>query len=58
MAIEGATFVICSSQILTEEGLKKDSILAGNPVTKVVRQQVQHFRLVETWCMLTMALVI
>ncbi|PTB35850.1 uncharacterized protein TrAFT101_010703 [Trichoderma asperellum] len=35
MAIEGATFVICSSQILTEEGLKKDSILAGNPVTKV-----------------------
>ncbi|KAH8124733.1 hypothetical protein FP744_10006505 [Trichoderma asperellum] len=35
MAMEGATFVICSSQILTEEGLKKNSILAGNPVTKV-----------------------
>ncbi|KAL6852097.1 carbon-nitrogen hydrolase [Trichoderma novae-zelandiae] len=35
MAIEGATFVICSSQILTEKGLEKDSILAGNPVTQV-----------------------
>lgn len=38
MAIEGATFVICSSQILTEKGLEKNSILAGNPVTQVVSQ--------------------
>lgn len=36
MAIEGQAFVICSSQILTEEGLAKNSLLAGNPVTKVV----------------------
>ncbi|UKZ78603.1 hypothetical protein TrVFT333_006349 [Trichoderma virens FT-333] len=35
MAIEGATFVICSSQILTEKGLETNSLLAGNPVTKV-----------------------
>ncbi|KAL6882163.1 Carbon/nitrogen hydrolase-like protein [Trichoderma longibrachiatum] len=35
MAIEGATFVISSSQILTEKGLEKNSILAGNPITKV-----------------------
>ncbi|KAM0513294.1 hypothetical protein ACHAPE_007946 [Trichoderma viride] len=35
MAMEGQTFVICSSQILTEEGLAKNSLLAGNPVTKV-----------------------
>lgn len=38
MAIEGATFVICSSQILTDKGMEKNSILAGNPITKVVRQ--------------------
>lgn len=36
MAMEGQVFVICSSQILTEEGLAKNSLLAGNPVTKVV----------------------
>ncbi|KAM0481982.1 hypothetical protein ACHAPX_003316 [Trichoderma viride] len=35
MAMEGQVFVICSSQILTEEGLAKNSLLAGNPVTKV-----------------------
>lgn len=37
-AIEGAAFVICSSQITTEEGLEKNSLLAGNSVTKVVCQ--------------------
>jgi predicted amidohydrolase len=43
MAMEGAAFVICSSQILTEEGLQKNSILIGNPVIKVVRQKLQQF---------------
>lgn len=37
MAIEGCTFVVVATQILTEENLEKNQ-LVGNPVTKTVRK--------------------
>jgi hypothetical protein len=38
MAIEGQTFVLVASQIITEENLEKNNLL-GNHVTKTVRAQ-------------------
>jgi nitrilase len=39
MAIEGQTFVLVASQIITEENLEKNNLL-GNHVTKTVRARL------------------